>query len=163
MFFCDLLRVDNLVVCWQKTGVSEIIYPRSPREQIADWVWLPRFIDKIRLQAAGKLHADYQPNFCVKGFDLAWLEVAGLETGAFVELVKSTITDGEVCDWVAKNVTADDAAKSGFRERLENFGRDKENAELQAILKQRKDDAGLGDRDDIQCFIDFIDADEGRS
>jgi len=26
----------------------------------------------------------------------------------------------------------------------------------------RKKEAGMGDRDDIQCFVDFIDADEGR-
>ena len=31
------------------------------------WPYLPRYIDKIRLHLAGKLHADYQPNFG-KGF-----------------------------------------------------------------------------------------------
>ena len=151
-----------MAVYRENSGVSDIIFPRSPREQIAGWVWLPRFVDKIRLHSAGRLHEDYQPNFCVKGFDVAWLEAAGMEAGPFVAMVKNTITDGEVCDWVARNVGADDSAKAAFREKLENFGRDQDNAELQALLQQRKDDAGLGGRDDIQCFIDFIDADEGR-
>ncbi len=142
--------------------MNEIILPRSPCEQMAGWVWLPRFVDKIRLNAAGRLHEDYQPNFCVKGFDLAWLEAAGLEAQGFVEMVGNTLTDGEVCDWVARNVTADAAAKDGFREKMENYGRDESNTELRALLQKRKEGAGFGDREDIQCFVDFIDADEGR-
>ena len=129
---------------------------------MAGWAWLPRFVDKVRLNLAGKLHEDYQPNFCVKGFDLAWLETAGLEAEDFVEIVGNTLTDGEVCDWVARNVTADAVAKAGFREKMENYGRDESNTELRALLQKRKEDAGFGDRDDIQCFVDFIDADEGR-
>jgi len=30
-------------------------------------------------------------------------------------------------------------------------------------LKMRKEQAGLSLRDDIRCFVDFIDADEKRS
>ena len=146
----------------QKTCVNEIIFPRSPREQMAGWVWLPRFVDKVRLHLADRLHEDYQPNFCVKGFDLAWLEATGLEAQGFVEMVGNTLTDGEVCDWVARNATADSAAKAEFREKMENYGRDVSNTELRALLQKRKEDAGFGDRDDIQCFVDFIDADEGR-
>lgn len=142
--------------------MNEIIFPRSPCEQMAGWVWLPRFVDKVRLHLAGRLHEDYQPNFCVKGFDLAWLEAAGLEAEDFVEMVGNTLTDGEICDWVARNVTADSAAKDAFREKMENYGRDETNTELRALLQKRKEDAGFGDREDIQCFVDFIDADEGR-
>jgi hypothetical protein len=41
-----------------------------------------------------------------------------------------------------------------------NRGRDDE--EVKARLKQRKESAGLGIRDDIQTFADLIDADEKR-
>ena len=75
--------------------MSDIIYPRSPRETMCGWMHLPRYIDKIRLHLAGKLHADYQPNLG-KGFDGAWLKAAGLTHEQFVEVVKSSITDGEV-------------------------------------------------------------------
>src|SRR3974377_1311737 len=54
-------------------AMSDLIYPRSPRETMCGWMHLPRFIDKIRLHLAGKLPPDYQPNFC-KGFDAFWLE-----------------------------------------------------------------------------------------
>jgi len=142
--------------------MNETIYPRSPREQMAGWVWLPRFVDKIRLHVADKLHSDYQPNFCVKGFDLAWLKTAGLQGGDFVELVKNSTTDGEVCDWVVKNIKVNDAVKAEFIEKVENYGRDESNTELRDLLQKRKEDAGFGGREDIQCFVDFIDADEGR-
>src|SRR5690242_549342 len=45
-------------------SMSELIFPRSPRETMDGWMHLPRFVDKIRLHLADKLHPDYQPNFC---------------------------------------------------------------------------------------------------
>lgn len=136
-----------------------IIYPRSPREVMAGWVYLPRFVDKIRLHLAGKLHADYQENF-TQGFDGAWLKAAGVDAQAFIEVVKRSLTDGEVCDWVRKNVRKSDAEKAAFREYLLNRGRDSD--EMIARLKWRKEQAGMAHRDDVQCFVDFIDADEKR-
>ena len=124
------------------------------------WVYLPRFIDKIRLHAAGKLHADYQENF-TKGFDGAWLKAAGVPADMFIQIVKNTITDGQVADWVAKNVKKTDAEKKAFNDFVMNRGRDDE-ASL-ARLKMRKEQSGLAHRDDLQTFIDYIDADEKRS
>ncbi|MHB9006752.1 MAG: DUF5069 domain-containing protein [Limisphaerales bacterium] len=42
--------------------MSNVIYPRSPRETMCGWMHLPRYLDKIRLHLAGRLHSDYQPN-----------------------------------------------------------------------------------------------------
>jgi hypothetical protein len=141
--------------------MSEIIYPRSPREIMCGWMYLPRFVDKIRLHLAGKLHADYQANFC-KGFDALWLEAAGVTAEQFIDVVRYAITDGQVCDWAAKNVKKPDSAKASHRERLLSTPQ-KDNAESVARLKMRKEQAGLAHRDDIQLFVDFIDADEKRS
>ena len=124
------------------------------------WMHLPRFIDKIRLHLAGKLHSDYQPNLC-KGFDGLWLETAGVEAQQFIEVVRKSITDGEVCDWVRQNVHKPDSVKTAYRERMLNYPR-KDDPEMQARLKMRKEQAGMGHRDDIQTFVDFIDADEER-
>lgn len=140
--------------------MSDIIYPRSPREMMDGWVYLPRFIDKIRLHLTGKLHADYQENF-TKGFDGAWLEAAGLKAEQFIEAVKNSITDGQVCDWVMKNVNKSDADKKKFNDYILNRGRDTD--EMKARLKMRKEKGGLANRDDIQTFVDFIDADEKRN
>jgi hypothetical protein len=138
----------------------ELIYPRSPREVMSGWIYLPRFVDKIRLHLAGKLHPDYQENFGKKGFDAMWLEAAGLQAEAFIEVVRNSITDGQVADWVRVNVKKSDAEKAAHREKALHHGR--QNEELRARLKMRKEQSGMAHREDIQCFIDYIDADEGR-
>jgi hypothetical protein len=124
------------------------------------WMHLPRFIDKVRLHLAGKLHEDYQPNFC-KGFDGTWLEMAGVDAQQFIEVVKRSVTDGEICDWVLKNVKKDESVKEAHRQRMLNYPR-KDDPEMQARLKMRKEQAGLAHRNEIQTFVDFIDADEKR-
>jgi hypothetical protein len=139
--------------------MEKIIYPRSPREMMSGWVYLPRFVDKTRLHLAGKLHADYQENF-TRGFDGAWLKAAGVEAATFIEVVKNSVTDGQVTDWVAKNVKKSVAEKKTFNEFVLNRG--KEDDAMKARLKMRKEEAGLAQRDDIQTFVDFIDADEKR-
>jgi hypothetical protein len=142
------------------SGMSDIIYPRSPRETMCGWMHLPRFIDKIRLHLAGKLHSDYQPNLC-KGFDGLWLENAGVSAQEFIEVVRRSCTDGEVCDWVFHHVKKPESVKVAHRERMLSSPR-KDDPEMQARLKMRKEQAGIAHRDDIQTFVDFIDADEKR-
>jgi hypothetical protein len=140
--------------------MSDVIFPRSPRETMCGWVHLPRFIDKIRLHLAGKLHPDYQANFC-KGFDGLWLETVGVEAKEFIEVVRRSITDGEVCDWVREHAQNSESVKSAHRERMLNHPK-KDDAEMQARLKMRKEKAGISHREDVQTFVDFIDADEKR-
>jgi len=139
--------------------MSEIIYPRSARETMSGWVYLPRFIDKIRLHLAGKLHADYQENF-TKGFDGAWLKAAGVTAEQMIEVVKNSVTDGQVSDWVAKNIKKSDAEKAAFRDHVFKHGT--QGGEVGERLKMRKKAAGIENRDDIQCFIDYMDVDEKR-
>jgi hypothetical protein len=126
---------------------------------MSGWVYLPRFVDKIRLHLAGKLHSDYQENF-TKGFDAAWLKAAGVTAETFLAAVKDSVTDGQVADWVRQNVKKTEAEKKAFAEFVLNRGR--EDDAMKARLKMRKEEAGLGRRDDIQTFVDFIDADEKR-
>ena len=123
------------------------------------WVFLPRFVDKIRLHAAGKLHADYHENF-MKGFDGSWLKAAGVQPEAFIEVVRNSVTDGQVADWVAKNVKKSDAEKAAHREYV--LKRGTEGGEITERLQMRKKDAGLAHRDDLKTFVDYIDADEKR-
>jgi hypothetical protein len=140
--------------------MNNIIYPRSPRETMDGWSYLPRYLDKIRLHLAGKLHADYQENFG-QGFDGLWLKYAGVTHEQMIEVVKKSITDGEVCDWVRKNVKKSPAEKAVHAQDV--LSRPKaDNAEAVARLKMRKEQSRLAHRDDIQTFVDYIDADEKR-
>jgi hypothetical protein len=140
--------------------MSNIIYPRSPRETMDGWSYLPRYIDKIRLHLAGKLHADYQENLG-KGFDGMWLKYAGVTHEQMIEVVQKSITDGEVCDWVRCNVKKSPAEKAAHARDV--LSRPKaEDAEAVARLKMRKEQSGLARRDDVKTFVDYIDADEKR-
>ena len=123
------------------------------------WVHLPRFIDKIRLHLAGKLHADYQENF-TKGFDGTWLKAAGVTAEQMIEVVKNSITDGQVADWVATHVKKSAADKAAYAEFV--LKRGTEGGEITERLAMRKKAAGLEHRDDIRTFVDYIDADEKR-
>jgi len=137
------------------------IYPRSPRETMDGWTYLPRYIDKIRLHLAGRLHPDYQPNFG-KGFDGLWLKAAGVTHEQMIEVVKNSITDGQVCDWVRQHVTESTAGKAAHREAMLNHPAP-DDAAGQERLRQRKAESGLAGRDDIKIFADLIDADEKRT
>ena len=152
-------RFNGLTIQHRRT-MNDIIYPRSPRETMDGWMYLPRYIDKIRLHLAGKLHTDYQENFG-KGFDGMWLKYAGVTHEQMIEVVKKSITDGEVCDWVRKNVKKSPAEKAVHREDMLNRPK-ADDVQAIARLKMRKEQAGMTSRDDIKTFVDYIDADEKR-
>jgi hypothetical protein len=139
--------------------MSDVIYPRSPRETMDGWVHLPRFIDKIRLKGASKLPSDYQENF-TKGFDGMWLKAAGVTADDFIKMVEGSITDGEVCDWVSRNVKRSASEKAAFNSFVLNRGSD--DPEVKARLEKRKGELGIAHRGDVLTFVDMIDADEKR-
>jgi hypothetical protein len=140
--------------------MSNLIYPRSPRETMDGWSYLPRYVDKIRLHLAGKLHSDYTENFG-KGFDGYWLKAAGITHEQMIEVVKNSVTDGEVCDWVHCHVKKSAAEKAALWQDI--LSRPKAGDESShARFKLRKEQSGIAHRDDIQTFVDYIDADEKR-
>ena len=140
--------------------MSDIIYPRSPRETMDGWMYLPRYIDKIRLHLAGKLHADYQENFG-KGFDGMWLKYAGVTHEQMIDVVRQSITDGQVCDWVRQNVKQSPAEKAAHAKDILSRPLPGDEA-AQARLKMRKEQCGGLHRDDVKTFVDVIDLDEKR-
>jgi len=140
--------------------MNNIIYPRSCREMMDGWIHLPRYIDKIRLHLAGKLHPDYQTNLG-KGFDGLWLQYAGITHEQLVEVVKNSVCDGEVCDWVRRNVKKTDAEKAAHAQ--DQLSRPKPgDPAAQERFKMRMKESGLEHRTDLKTFVDYIDADEKR-
>src|SRR6185369_10057634 len=117
---CRIPFIDRMARLPNDFAMSDIIYPRSPRETMCGWMHLPRFIDKLRLHFAGKLHADYQPNLG-KGFDGRWLETAGVDAKVFMDVVRDSLTDGEVCDWVRQHANKPDSVKIAHKEHMLNY------------------------------------------
>jgi Domain of unknown function (DUF5069) len=122
------------------------------------WVHLPRYIDKIRLYLAGKLHPDYLPNLG-KGYDGFWLKMGGRTHQEMVRVVASSFTDGEVCDWVRVNVQKSEAERQAHREKM---FRVPVHPDLKELFLREREELGLGYREDLKSFVDLIDADEGR-
>lgn len=140
--------------------MSETIYPRSSHEVMDGWMHLPRYVDKIRLHLAGKLHSDYQPNLG-RGFDAMWLKAAGVTHEQMVEAVKDSFIDGQICDWVRMHVKKSAAEKRAHAENMLNRPAVDDPA-AQERFKQRKQEFGLAHRDDVKTFVDLNDADEKR-
>lgn len=124
------------------------------------WMHLPRYVDKIRLHLAGKLHNDYRANFG-KGFDAMWLKAAGVSHEQMIEVVKNSFIDGQVCDWVRTNVKKSPAEKRAHGEMMLNRPVP-DDAAAQERFKLRKQEFNLGHRDDVKTFVDLNDADEKR-
>lgn len=140
--------------------MSETIFPRSSREVMDGWIHLPRYVDKIRLHLAGKLHTDYHANFG-KGFDAMWLKAAGVTHDQMLEVVKNSFIDGQVCDWVRGHVKKSTGEKRAHAENMLNRPASDDSA-AQERFKQRKQEFGLAHREDVRTFVDLNDADEKR-
>ena len=133
---------------------------RSPRVEVAGLVYFGRMVDKLRLEQAGKLPADYRANLG-EGFDKACCEFLGISYEKLRTRVREGGTDEEILDWCGKVGRARDQeerriwgaylAKRGWRD------------EMSDRLIFRKKEAGWEKREEIQTFFDYIDADEGRA
>jgi hypothetical protein len=121
--------------------------------------YLPRYIDKIRLHLAGKLHADYQENLG-KG-----LTACGSRPPASR---MSNLSGREKFHHRRRGLRLGAAKREEIRGRkgraLAGCLEPPEGRRRSAVarLKMRKEQAGIGHRDDIKCFVDMLDADEKR-
>ena len=79
-----------------------------------------------------------------------------------VEAVKKTLNAGEVCDWVRVNVKRTAAEQKAHAAGMIDYPKAEDDA-MQARLKMRKEQAGLGTRHEHQTFVDFHAADEKRA
>jgi len=140
--------------------MGDVIFPRSPREVMNGWCHLPRYVDKIRLYLAGRLGADYLPLFG-KNSDALWLAAAGVTHEQMIEVVRGTIIDGEVCDWVRTHIHRTAAEKAAHRAAMVDFP-PAGDAAAQAFFEERKAAYGMARRQDITNRGDMLDADEGR-
>ncbi len=133
---------------------------RSPREEVEGVMYFGRMVDKLRLEQAGRLPKEYHENMG-RGFDAACCDFLGVSYNEFRERVRQGGTDRELLDWCQNRGKPRDAAdRSMWNAFLSKRGwRD----DLADRLVFRKKEAGWENRNEIQTFFDYIDADEGRA
>lgn len=136
---------------------------RSPRHQTGGIVVFARVLDKIRLNAAGKLPDGYHVGIIPgnRTFDDRLCKFLGID---FNNLSKRTLeggTDEEILEWCFVHGRKPDAeqievwnaflTKRGWRDPASTG------------FQKSKIEAGFGDREEIQTFFDLMDAEEGRA
>jgi len=133
---------------------------RSPYAQTGGISYFPRMLDKIRLHAAGQLPAEYHANLG-GGFDGRAVNFLWIEYPALVERVRQGGTDEELLAWaVAQGHQPSPDEMEIWNDFMRKLGWNDGASER---LATRKRESGLENRDDIQTFFDYIDADEGRA
>jgi len=132
---------------------------RSPYDKVGGLVYFGRLVDKIRLHSQSKLPKDYHENLG-KGFDERCIHLLNVKYPDVVERVKKGGSDQEILDWCftrGRKPSEDDM--NIWNEFMRKRGW---NDEMSERLETRKKEIGAENRDDIQTFFDYIDADEGR-
>ena len=132
---------------------------RGPRETVAGLVYFGRMVDKLRLEQAGKLPAEYHENLG-KGFDASCCDFLGVNYDRLREKVRQGGDDQELLAWCEEQGT-----KRSKEERMTwnaYLGQRGRQDDLSERLVFRKKEAGWQEREDIQTFFDYLDADEGR-
>jgi hypothetical protein len=134
---------------------------KSAYERLGGIIWIPRMLEKIRMNQRNELPEEYKP-YLGKGFDGRCIRFLGIDSQ---QLVKRTLEGGkdeEVLAWIFENgrkpsddeilMWNDFMSKRGWRDS------DKDSSDFQ----QYKDKYGLGHREDILTYFDFYEVDEGR-
>lgn len=135
---------------------------RSPYAKVGRLVYFGRMLDKIRLQAAGRLPADYQENYGDRQptvFDARCCRFLGLK---FADVEKRTLqggTDEQILAWChehgAKRTDEECDIWNAFM--MKRGWRDAARPRLeQRIAESRLENKG------ILTFFDYIEYDEGR-
>lgn len=125
-------------------------------------IYFARMLDKIRLKAAGELPPGYftglEPDPTV--FDARCTRFLGVNYDELVDQTLKGGSDEEILEWCFER------GRRPNEEEIEIWNafiskrgwRDAGSEELAASIKE----AGLADRQDIQTWVDFHDAEEGR-
>ncbi len=133
---------------------------RSPSTKVGGVVHFGRMLDKIRVHADGKLHADYVPNLG-RGFDDYCCKLLKVDYQMLKQRVLDGGSDDEILWW------AFDQGRRSSDEEIyiwNDFMRKRGwNDDISDTLMRRKKEAGMAGRSEIRTMFDFIDVDEGRS
>jgi hypothetical protein len=137
--------------------------PCNDYQETKGLIYFARMLDKIRLNAAGQLPPGYflGVNDDPTAFDARCTRFLGIDYDELVERTLQAGSDEEVLEWCFAH------GRRPSEEEIEIWNafilkrgwRDAGNGELEAAKKQ----AGLGERNDIQTWVDLHDAEEGRT
>lgn len=134
---------------------------KSAYDRLGGMVWIPRMLEKIRMNARNELPEEYKP-YLGKGFDGRCCRFLNLNYERLVEETLTGASNEQLLKWIFANgrqpsedeilMWNDFMSKRGWRnsdETSENF-------------QSYKEKYGQGHRTDILTYFDFYEVDEGR-
>ncbi len=139
--------------------MSQYIPPVSPRDEVHGYVYFARLYSKIKLWSSGTLDPEFEPNMG-NAMDLWACQFLQVDYND----LKQVILDGATCElaleWCWQNgKKPSEHELDWWNSYMRNRGvRD----DFTEKLVFRKAEAGWQDRDEIQSFFDYLDADDGR-
>jgi Domain of unknown function (DUF5069) len=137
--------------------------PCSDHIKTKGLIYFARMLDKIRLKAGGELPPDYftgvdeDPTM----FDARCTRFLGVNYDELVERTLKGGSDEEILEWCFQRGRQPNEEEIAiWNAFLSKRGwRDDASSDLRAA----KERSNLGDRDDIQSWVDLHDAEEGRT
>ena len=137
--------------------------PCSDYEETRGLIYFARMLDKIRLQAAGKLPDDYflGADDDPTAFDARCTRFLRVD---YKDLAARTLQGGsneEILDWCFAHGRQPSAEESEIWNAFiaKRGWRDAGSADLEAAKAR----GGFGDRDDVKTWVDLHDIEEGRT
>ena len=144
--------------------MTQQTYPRSPKSLLGGIAHLGRFIDKIRLQNAGKIQ---EYNYITVGFDKFLIEFLQIDPKTFEQRVLVGGTDDELLAWVkAHSRKPSDQEIAQWSQDLLSSGpkddaaRQRFQGRLQDIATKRG--VSVSSLPPVQTWADVIEVDEER-
>lgn len=133
--------------------------PLTAYQETLGMIYFARMLDKIRRHAAGELRDDFCDNLG-SGLDVRCTDYLRIPYPALVERTLQGGSDEEILRWCFE--TGRELSEGDlfiWNQFLKSVGwRDG----VTEILTRRKQESGLGHRDDIVTMLDYFDYDEGR-
>ena len=142
--------------------MNEDQVPRSAFDHTGGIVYFARMLDKIRLHAAGRLRADFQPNLG-SGFDGRCCRFLGVDYSALCQRVLAGGSDDDILAWCFSTGTRpnDEQILIWNKFMIKRGWRDEDDGSTQE-LESYKAASGLAHRTDLLTFFYYYEVDEGR-
>jgi gluconokinase len=126
-------------------------------------IFFARLLEKIRLKDQGLLPADYNVAGCGVWdcFDARFCRFFGVDENELIARTRAGGTNEEILDWCfAQDGRPNEEKIEYWNSFISKRGwRDESSEELEEVKRAQ----GLGDRTDVQTWVDFHDVDEGRT
>lgn len=128
--------------------------PRSPRDTILGFYFLPRTIDKLRAELPGGDLGRYLNHD--RGFSAYVVKRLGLDMNEFRHAVAEAKDEAAVVDWLAARV--DITSAPAINAKFETFVVERMSDEDRALIRQRH--PVMADRPELSKVLDILDADD---